>query len=117
MSKNILIFLSMLLLLTGTALGDAVVGQTPALGWGNDCAQWITYSDPYLSNEMCYDLLMGAGGDGWRDCVTGDPVVWPPLDIELWIEMECVFHWDATHVQIHRASDYTDFYIYLSGGS
>jgi hypothetical protein len=35
----------------------------------------------------------------------------------MWVEMECLLHWDATHVQIHRASDYADFYIYFSGTS
>jgi hypothetical protein len=49
--------------------------------------------------------------------VTNEQVLWPSLNIEMWIEMECVFWWDATHVQIHRASDYNDFYIYLEGGS
>jgi len=31
--------------------------------------------------------------------------------------MECAFTWDATHVQIHRASDYSSFYIQFHGTS
>jgi hypothetical protein len=117
MSRRILVVTVGLLLVAGTAFGDAVVGPTPPAGWGRDCTQWMTYTDPWNSGELCYDPDMGGGGDGWIDCVTNEQVLWPSLNIEMWIEMECVFWWDATHVQIHRASDYNDFYIYLEGGS
>lgn len=107
----------LVLLVAVSAMADAVVGPTPPGGWGTDCTQWITYSDPWTSNELCYDPLLGGGGAGWRDCVTGQQVVWPSLDIELWVEMECRFEWAATHVQIHRASDYSPIVIELSGAS
>jgi hypothetical protein len=117
MLRNLLIFVALLAFLPMVAMADAVVGATPPSGWGQDCTQWITYTDPWNSGELCYDPSAGGGGDGWIDCDTKAQVNWPSLDIELWIEMECVFHWNATHVQIHRASDYSDFEIYLSGGS
>jgi hypothetical protein len=116
MSRYFVILLG-LMLIAGTALADPIVGPTPPMGWGQDCTNWITYTDPWTSNHLCYDPTLGAGGAGWRDCVTGVQVVWPGLDIEMWIEMECLLHWDATHVQIHRASDYADFYIYFTGTS
>ncbi len=106
-----------LLLLAGPVVADPVVGSTPPGGWGRDCTQWMEYSDPWESAQLCYDPLMGGGGDGWIDCETDEQVIWPDLDIELWIEMECVFHWDATHIQIHRAADYSNFTILLPGGS
>lgn len=117
MSRNFLFLPLCLLLLAGSAMANGVVGPTPPSGWGHDCTQWITYSDYWYSGELCYDWPSQGGGAGWIECDTGLPVVWPRLDIELWIEMECVFRWDATHVQIHRASNYSDVEIYLSGGS
>ncbi len=117
MSRKLLLAPFCLLLLASPALGDPVVGPTPVAGWGNDCTNWITYSDPFNSGPLCYDPLAGGGGAGWMTCPSGDPVVWPPLDIELWIEMECTFYWDETHVQIHRYADYSDFVVYLDGGS
>lgn len=96
---------------------EITVTTDPPAGWGNDCTQWITYSDPWTSTELCYDPTLGAGGEGWRDCVTGEQVIWPALEIQLWIEMECRFEWSATHIQIHRASDYSSITIELDGGS
>lgn len=116
MSRIILLAPLCVLLMVGPALGTPV-GPTPPGGWGTDCTNWITYSNPWVSNPLCYDPLLGAGGEGWRDCVTGNQVIWPDLDIELWVEMACTFYWDETHVQIHRYDNYNDVVIYLDGGS
>ena len=107
----------LLVLLTGWAVADPVVGPTPPGGWGTDCTNWITYTDAWASAPLCYDPLAGSGGDGWIDCETGEQVLWPSLDIEMWVEMECTFEWAATHVQIHRYANYDDFYVYLDGNS
>ncbi len=117
MSSKVFLAPLLVLLLAGAAFGDPVVGPIPPAGWGRDCTQWMTYTDPWNSGELCYDPLMGGGGDGWIDCATNAQVIWPALNIEMWIEMECIFWWEATHVQIHRASDYSDFEIFLHGGS
>lgn len=111
-----LIPISAMLLIAVAAYADPV-GPIPPGGWGTDCSNWITYSDPWVSAHLIYDPLLGAGGEGFRDCLTSERVVWPGLDIEMWIEMECLLTWDATHVQIHRASDYEDFYLYFNGTS
>jgi hypothetical protein len=105
------------LLLTGTALADPVVGAIPPGGWGTDCSNWIEYTDPWVSNHLIYDPLLGAGGEGFRDCVTNAAVIWPGLEIEMWVEMECLLTWNATHVKIHRASDYDGFFLYFYGTS
>jgi hypothetical protein len=115
MTKYLIPLLAMLLAVSANA--DPVVGPTPPGGWGTDCTEWIVYSDPWTSGEMCYDPILGSGGEGWRVCATGQQVVWPSLDIELWIEMECVLSWNATHAQIHRASDYTDIILEFCGTS
>ena len=104
------------LLLTGTALADPVVGSTPAAGWGHDCTNWIEYTDPWVSNHLIYDPNF-PGGAGFMDCITGTHVEWPGLDIEMWVEMECLLTWNATHAKIHRASDYDPFYLYFYGTS
>ena len=117
MLRYLIVLSAILLLLPVVALADAVVGPTPPGGWGTDCTNWITYSDPWVSAHLIYDPLLGAGGEGFRDCVTGNRVEWPGLDIEMWVEMECLLTWDATHVQIHRASDYDNFYLYFNGTS
>jgi hypothetical protein len=111
------VFLLGAILIAGTALADPVVGPTPPGGWGTDCSEWIVYSDPWNSGEMIYDPVLGSGGEGWRVCATATQVVWPSLDIELWIEMECILTWEATHVQVHLASAYDDFYLYFNGTS
>ena len=85
-------------------------------GWG-DCTNWMTYSVPWASGELCYDPDLGAGGEGFKDCATGAAVIWPGLDIELWIEMECILTWDRTEVDIHKMSDYAPFYLYFNGTS
>jgi hypothetical protein len=112
MRKYLVVFAAVLLV-----AGTAYAGPIPPGGWGKDCTQWITYSDPWASGEMCYDPALGSGGAGWRSCTTHGAVTWPGLDIELWIEMECAFAWDATHAQIHRASDYSDFVLDFCGWS
>jgi hypothetical protein len=117
MSSKVFLVPLCVLLMAGVAFGGTPVGPTPPAGWGRDCTQWMTYTDPWDSGELCYDPNMGGGGDGWIDCATNAQVIWPDLHIEMWIEMECVFWWEETHVQIHRASDYSDFVIYLDGGS
>ena len=117
MSRIILLAPLCVLLMVGPALGDPPVGPIPPGGWGTDCTNWIAYSDPWVSQPLCYNPTLGGGGDGWVDCSTGEQVIWPDLNIELWIEMACTFYWDETHVQIHRYDNYNDFVIYLDGGS
>jgi len=108
-----------LMLMAGTAFGTVPNGSVPPVpgGWGNDCTQWINYYNEWDSGEMCYDPDLGSGGAGWRVCSTGGPVVWPPLSIELWIEMECLIHWYQTEAQAHRASDYSDLELIFCGYS
>ncbi len=114
MSRIILLAPLCVLLLAGPALG--VVGPIPTAGWGYDCSNWIVYSDPWVSGPLCYDPNH-SGGDGWMVCGGVEPVDWPPLDIEMWIEMECTLWWDETRVQIHRYADYSDVVLYFHGGS
>ncbi|MCK4546882.1 MAG: hypothetical protein KAW17_05485 [Candidatus Eisenbacteria sp.] len=114
MSRIILLAPLCLLLMVGLAFG---YNATPPGGWGTDCTNWITYSIPWVSNPLCYDPVLGAGGEGWRDCVTNVQVEWPALDIELWIEMECTLWWDESFVDIHRYADYSDVVLYFHGGS
>jgi hypothetical protein len=115
--RNYLVVFAAVLLVAAAVYADPPVGPIPPGGWGKDCTNWISYSDPWASGEMCYDPILGAGGDGWRSCTTGQRVVWPGLDIEMWIEMECAFTWDATHVKIHRASNYDPFTVTFCGTS
>jgi hypothetical protein len=117
MSKYLILLIGIMLMLTAVAQADAVRGAIPPGGWGRDCTQWTTYTDPWNSGELCYDPLAGGGALGWHTCPNLGDVVWPALNIELWVEMECVFHWHATHAQIHRISNYDDVVIYLDGGS
>jgi hypothetical protein len=105
-----------LMLMAGTAFSTDPQGPIPPGGWGQDCSEWTSYLNPWNSGEMVYDPLAGSGGDGWVYC-DGSPVTWPPLFIEMWIEMECVIHWDETAAQVHLASYYDDFYLYFCGGS
>lgn len=97
-------------------VAGAQYGPVPPSGWGYDCDNWIVYDTPWASGRLCYDPSY-PGGDGWINCATGAQVIWPGLNIELWVEMECVLTWDHTQVRIHRASDYGDFYLYFHGTS
>ena len=120
MKYLLVILLLPVFILMHTAAGraDDVVGPIPPGGWGTSCENYIEYSDAWSSGEIIYNPLLGAGGEGWvycSDCST--QVDWPGLDIELWVEMECVLTWDHTHAQIHRASEYSDFYLYFHGTS
>ncbi len=114
--KNILVFALMLAFPLTSAVADPVQGPLPPGGWGTDCDNWIQYTDPWASGHLIYDPLY-SGGDGWMVCPGCDPVVWPALDIEMWIEMECILTWAETHAKIHRFSDYNDFYLYFHGTS
>jgi len=111
-----LLLIALVLAVPVQADANPLQGPIPLAGWGHDCTNWITYSDPWTSGEMCYDPNY-SGGDGWMLCSTDSAVVWPGLDIELWIEMECAFTWDHTHAQIHRASLYDDIYLSFNGTS
>lgn len=100
------------------SVGNIVVptDHAPPGGWGTDCTDWIRYSDPWCSGEMLYGSP-GAGAGAWQSCQTGAPIAWPGLSIDLWVEMECALTWDATHAQVHRASDYADLVITFCGTS
>jgi hypothetical protein len=117
--RNLVVLLlvpAVILAFAGMVAGDAQ--YPPALGYGYDCTNWEQYSDPWSSGEIIYDPLGAGGGAAWLVCPgCTEYVTWPPLDIELWIEMECVLTWDETQVDIHRASDYEDFYLYFDGTS
>lgn len=109
-------FFGAVLLLAAAAYANPHQGSTPPGGWGTDCSEWVVMSDPWCSPEMIYMWPSPGGAAGFHDCA-GNDIVWPGLDIELWIEMECVICWDATHAQIHRASDYSDLEIFFCGSS
>lgn len=113
--KNILIFALILAFPVTSAVGQRPVGPTPTAGWGQDMGNWIQYADPWASGHLIYDPNF-TGGDGWMTA-PGTPVVWPALDIEMWIEMECILTWDRTWAKIHRFSDYAPFHLYFNGTS
>jgi hypothetical protein len=116
-----LVCLAFLLGLAGTAV--AAPNEPPlqnggvGLGWGHDCGNWVSYYDSWDSGWICYDPDHGPGGDGWINCSGGTDVVWPGLDIELWVEMECYLTWDHTRAQIHRTADFNDFCLLFHGTS
>lgn len=80
-------------------VGLAFAGDTPPLGWGHDCTNWVSYSVPYGPTTACYAPSHGE----FIDCLTGANIIWPGLDIEMWIEAECTFSWVATEADVHRA--------------
>jgi hypothetical protein len=112
----IIVFGLMLVMALGAQAQVGHQGPIPPAGWGHDCTNWITYSNPWGPIEMCY-TLGGVGGAGWRNCADGNLITWPGLDIEMWIEMECVFTWSAQHVGIHRTSNYDPFELVFTGTS
>lgn len=111
--------------LTLVALAQAVpipqegsVPLPPRGGWGMECEDYVTMSNPWQSGEAIYNPLIGSGGLGFvlcPNCTEG--IAWPALDIELWIEMECNFTWDNTSADIHLASYYDDVCLYFNGTS
>jgi hypothetical protein len=103
--------------------GTGVSGYLP--GWGHDPTDWEVYSVPWASGWLIYDPLQGAQQLGWNKAglTQGNPYApqlvqltnWPGMDIELWIEMEAMFTWDNTEVNIHRAGNYNDIYVQFNG--
>jgi hypothetical protein len=116
--KTTLYCLVCLALLFGVAGTAGAAPYAPPSGvWGHDCTNWITYDHPWDSGWICYDPDHGPGGDGWINCSNGSDVVWPGLEIQLWVEMECYLTWDRTTAQIHRYNDFSDFCVYFNGTS
>lgn len=56
-------------------------------------------------------------GSDFIDLATDQPVVWPGLDIELWIEAECTASWEGYDVDIVRTANYSNFEIRFLGSS
>jgi hypothetical protein len=78
--------------------GLGIAGPTPPSDWGHDCTNWVNYTVPYGPRTACYAPTHGE----FIDCQTGANIVWPGLDIEMWIEAECTFSWEATEADVHR---------------
>lgn len=81
-------------------------------GWGT-CSNEIIYEEPWESPELIWDFE----GNQWVNCDGDAYTEWPDLIIELWVEMECIFEWDETEVDIHRTSNYDDFCVSFDGNS
>lgn len=106
MSRYLIPLLGLVLLLAVPAQADA-----PPDGWGVDCTNWIHYNTPVTTNDLIYDPVAGY----YRDCETGLEVVWPPFQIDLWIELEIVIHFAWSNAQIHRVSVYDQIFLELPG--
>lgn len=85
--------------LTANAVNPPWLG--PPWPWGQDCTEWAWYGEPWGPTEMVYN----PDTQGFYIC--GDSlVVWPTLDLELFIEWEIEVYFAYTHVQVHLASYY-----------
>jgi len=82
----------------------SVVASAPPGGWGTDCNDWTNLSIPATTNELIYDPALGT----YMDCGTCAPVVWPEFQLDLWIELEIMVHFDWTLAEIHRVSTYDE---------
>jgi hypothetical protein len=89
----------------------SVIADPPPGGWGRDCVSWTNYYNPVTTAELIYDPV----GGFYRDCVTGYEVVWPAFQIDLWIELEIMVHFDWTLAQIHRVSAYDSIQLVMGG--
>ncbi|MCX6600830.1 MAG: hypothetical protein NT025_04635 [bacterium] len=86
-------------------------------GWGASCEEYTVYSVPWGPVTAIY-TLGGVGGAGWRICPEcTDPISWPALSVELWIEMECVFWFQSTEADVHLSSFYNDYCVAFYGTS
>jgi hypothetical protein len=84
----------------------------PPCQWGQDCECWVEYDNEWGEVEVLLDPCANV----WRQC-DGEPIEWPALDVELWIELECVFYWEYSSVDIHLASCYDDVCVDFYGYS
>jgi len=83
----------------------------PSGGWGTDLGNWQIPSVPVTTNDLIYDPVAGF----YRDVVTGNEVIWPEFQIDLWIELEIVIHFDWSQFEIHRVSLYDPIEIIIPG--
>lgn len=85
----------------------------PPTGWGHDCSEWVVYDCPWGPYEMLWDPILNE----WFLCPDGELAEFPPLDIELWIELECVFWWEYCEADMHLCSYYDDMCVFYNGTS
>jgi hypothetical protein len=77
---------------------------------GNTMTQTGTWSENMmLSNGSFVDI------DPATMLPTGDPLTWPGLEIDVWVEAECFVSWENFDVDIHRTGNYSDFTIVFPG--
>jgi len=99
-----------LILIAVAALAFMAQAAGPWNGiWGVDFSEWVwTGGTPYQS-ECIYNPTIGDFH------VEGNPLAvdWPELTVEMYIEFEIEVHYSFTNVQIHSASDYSQFIVEL----
>lgn len=83
-------------------------------GWGVNGNETI-YATPFATQALVWDFE----GNDWvqnRTPLDGEGD-WPNLSVLLWTEIECLYEWDETEVDIHRTSNYADVCVYFHGHS
>jgi len=95
--------LAMSILAFGQHAYNGTLSDAPSGGWGHDCSTWTsTGGVGYNLTSAC---LTTEGT--FVDCATHIPVVWPGLDIQVWVEAMCWFSWEETAYQVHVANTET----------
>jgi hypothetical protein len=95
----------------------AQVGPTyefnPATDFGYNCEEWC-WLDPNSSFTITHAIYRPGVCPGFYDCFNV-MILWPIIDVELFIEWEIEFYLAATRVQMHLASYYETFCCDISG--
>ncbi|RJP80707.1 MAG: hypothetical protein C4524_03020 [Candidatus Zixiibacteriota bacterium] len=79
--------------------------------WGTDANDW-EWTDPASGwgwHEMIYNPTTGH----FTYTTTGETVVWPDLNVELFMEWSLELQYEITHFQIHRVNNYDPITISL----
>jgi hypothetical protein len=71
-------------------------------GWGLNPNNWNNYTGSYNSGLALYDPLGAGAGAGWNVFPSGNPIVYDPITLELWIEMYMIQTYYYTSYQWHR---------------